>query len=56
MVFRKQENNQNQVSDTEGLKFLAEAAELASKMDMPDLVKENPILARILEAPSKESN
>ena len=51
VVYKKYERNQNTVSDTSGLKLLAEAATMACKMDVPDLAAENPILTRILEAP-----
>ena len=50
-LFKKREFNQNTVSNTTGLKLLAEVAERASKMDVPDLAAENPVLVRILEAP-----
>ena len=55
VVFKKRERNSNTVSNTSGLKLLAEVADKACKMDVPDLASENPILARILEAPPHSS-
>ena len=51
MIFKKDEENDNTVSDAQGLRLLAEIAGKASRMGEPNLVKENPVLAKILETP-----
>ena len=56
IVFKKQEGNNNIVSDAHGLNLLAEAAEMATRKEEANIVQENPILARILRAPVSKSN
>ena len=57
IVFKRKEENDNEVSDTHGLDLLAQAAEKVLKANKTEeeLIKENPVLVKILSAPPLKS-